>query len=218
MRRKSWRKRCSPGFTAPCSSGHQGNQNGTFLLVLQRPVHGPDESMHGLWWDGWYWLCWPGDACSIGSRGCCVSGSSSMSCPVSIAHALSSCRGVQYEEPPCLRLKSLWSVVGQVLLSCRISDVLQVALQWVACRQHHLWALSGRRLVPSGDLLFESMSHTTQGHPGTHGPAACLLGLSQEQGMCKPLLIQTSFLCRNDLKRACSFLMLVHSVGFKAAC
>lgn len=60
---------------------------------------------------------------AVGSWGCHASGTSSASCPVSIARALGSHRGVRSEESPCPHLKSLWSAVGQVPPSCRISDV-----------------------------------------------------------------------------------------------
>lgn len=64
-----------------------------------------------------------GGAGSVGSRGCCVSGSSSASCPASIAPARSSRRGVQDGESPCPHWTSLWSAVGRVLPSCRLSEV-----------------------------------------------------------------------------------------------
>lgn len=55
---------------------------------------------------------------AVRCRLCCVSGSSSVSCPVSMAQALSSHGGGWHEEPPCPRLSSPWSAVGQVLPSC----------------------------------------------------------------------------------------------------
>lgn len=217
MRRKSRRKRCSPHFTVCCSSGHWGNQNGTFLLAMWLPARGPAESRHRLRWCGQYRLCWPGGARSVGSQGCCASGSSATSCPLSIAYTLSSRIGVQCKESPCLHLKSLWGAVGQVLLSCHVSDGVvtggRLAVPSLGSQREQAGAKWGAAVRE------ESMSCTMLGHLGIAWTCCmCFRAFLWEWGTYKPFTIGISFLCRNYLKTACSFVMLVYCVGFKIAC
>lgn len=84
MRRRSGRKRCSPHCTGCAAQDARETQPGLCSWCCDI-LPGPGDSARA--------------AGAARARLCCLSGSSSMSCPVSMARALRSYRGFWYEEP-----------------------------------------------------------------------------------------------------------------------